>query len=724
MPREYLSIHTLGDMAVRFPWDRASGCVGLEIIPIVAMGKTVFRRETLRGLPFIDAMPGNDPWPASIVESLVQFKLAGEPYPGAFAQGHTMRNSGSVAKFKSAAQEILNAGETTAVVTTLTRADGHSVEHRLDWHKGDQAMVVTSKFINGSTRPVTLEMLSSFSLAGITPFAPDDAPGRLRVHRFRSAWSAEGRHESRSIEELHLERSWSGAGAFSERFGQLGTMPVRRWFPFVAAEDAQAGVIWGAQLIWAGSWQMEIFRQHDDVCLSGGLADREFGHWLKTIQPGESFTVPSAVISCVQGSLDELCDRLTAMQQRAADSQPRVEQDLPIVFNEWCTTWGDPSHEKIIAIADRLRNSDTRYLVIDAGWYKGEAADWSSGHGDWMPNKNLFPQGLESTAQAIRDRGLVPGLWFEMETVGSQSTAFSFTDHLLHRDGAPVTVRERRFWNLNDPWAVDYLTEKVIGLLERCGFGYLKVDYNETAGIGFQDGDSLGEGLRKQIEGQYRFFERIRQRLPQIVIENCSSGGHRLEPSMLARTAMSSFSDAHELFEIPIIAANLHRLMLPRQSQIWAVLHAADSDQRLVYSLAATFLGRMCLSGEITKLSGAQWKLVESAMKLYRRAASVIKEGTSRRFGTLGESWRYPEGWQAVVRTGARNKETLVVLHTFANAPKQVEIPLPKLAWKITGRLPANAAGNTELLEGILRVDTGGDFSGQVLLLSPATISR
>jgi alpha-galactosidase len=320
----------------------------------------------------------------------------------------------------------------------------------------DQAFEISSSFTNGSVKPVTLEMLSSFSLSGLTPFAPDDAPGRMQVHRFRSGWSSEGRSETRSIEELHLERSWTGVAAFSERFGQLGTMPVRKWFPFLALEDAQAGVVWGAQLAWSGSWQMEVFRQHDDVALSGGLADREFGHWTKTVQPGETLTAPPAVISCVQGSLDDLCDRLTAMQQRAAKAQPQVEQDLPIVFNEWCTTWGDPSHENMSVIADRLKGSDVRYLVIDAGWYKNDVSDWSSGHGDWIPSERLFPQGLEATAQAIRDQGLIPGLWFEMENVGSQSTAFSLVDHLLQCDGIPVTVRERRFWNLNDPWAVDF----------------------------------------------------------------------------------------------------------------------------------------------------------------------------------------------------------------------------------------------------------------------------
>ena len=131
------------------------------------------------------------------------------------------------------------------------------------------------------------------------------------------------------------------------------------------------------------------------------------------------------------------------------------------------------NHGKILpgaedCLADRLKISDVKYLVIDAGWYKTGDTDWSSGHGDWIPSRKLFPTGLEAVAQAIRGHGLIPGLWFEMEAVGSQSMAFSLVDHLLQRDGIPVTVRERRFWNLNEPWAVDYLTEKVIGLLERC----------------------------------------------------------------------------------------------------------------------------------------------------------------------------------------------------------------------------------------------------------------
>jgi len=712
--RDTLASHVLGDTIVRYILDPATGIVGLELIPASMEAAIASPRDSLRGEAFMDVLPGDDPWPARPVESLIQFKLVGDPYPGAFAQGHTLRNSETHRRFRYSKQDVVRDNGSLTIVTTLANADGCSASHALTWESGDPAFTCVTSFTNGSDKPVTLEMLSSFSLSGISPFDARDSAKRLAVHRFRSGWSAEGRHERRSIEDLHLERSWSGAGAFSERFGQLGTMPARRFFPFAAVEDHVAGVFWGANLAWAGSWQMEIYRQHDDVCLSGGLADREFGHWMKTLMPGETLTSPPATVACVHGTFDDLCDRLTAMQDAAVNLQPEVEQDLPVIFNEWCTTWGDPSHDNLTAIADRLRGSGVRYLVIDAGWYKQAGSDWSSGHGDWNPSTTLFPDGLKAAADAIRARGLIPGLWFEMETTGSQSTAFNLGRHFLNRDGIPITVRERRFWDLNDPEAIHYLTEKVIGLLLSCGFGYLKVDYNETAGLGCDHPDSQGEGLRRQIEGTYRFFELIRERLPDLVIENCSSGGHRLEPSMLARTAMSSFSDAHELVEIPLIAANLHQLILPRQNQIWAVLHPSDSLQRIRYSLAATFLGRMCLSGGIEKLPAESWNLTRDAIALYQKSAPVIKHGVSRRFGDIGASWRHPQGWQAVVRHSAG--QVLVVFHTFAVAPDEVSIPLPG-GWLLDDTFADEAA---VVKDGHLHVKTGGDFHGAVFLLSPA----
>lgn len=703
-----LSVFLCADMTVRFRQDARTGRVGLDLYPTALQDALVSR----------PADTGKEGAPAFAVDPLAHVKIMGSPYTEYFAQGRTMRLAPSVDCFALRNQNAAQDGPITSVLTTLESPEGLRLEHHLSWQEGDQAVQVATRFVNASSQPVTLEMLTSFSLGGITPFSADDAAEQLQVHRFRSGWAAEGRLDTQSLEQLHLERSATVAGAYSERFGQIGSLPVRGWFPFVAVEDTAAGVTWGAQLAWAGSWQMEVFRKDDQVCLSGGLADREFGHWTKTLAPGEALDTPFATLSCVQGGLDDLCDRLTAVQHHAVDCCPAGEQDLPIVFNEWCTTWGNPTHARLEALAFCLQDSQVKYLVIDAGWYCGGVDSASGAHGDWLVRQEAFPKGLRATADRIRQHGLIPGLWFEAETCADGSASFLMTDHLLKRDGVPITVGARRFWDLTDPFAVAHLSKRMIDVIADCGIGYLKIDYNETIGLGCDGAESLGEGLRQQTLGLYRLLGRIRERLPDLVIENCASGGHRLEPSLLGQTAMSSFSDAHEAAEIPIIAASLHRLLLPRQSQVWAVLRASDSERRLVYSLAATFLGRMCLSGDLDRLSAAQNATVLAAERLYRQSVPVIKRGHSRHTEQRGQSWRHPRGWQAVTRVSEDKTLALVIAHAFADAPGGFEVRLPAGAnWVAEGQLASGLDLSVSSQNGTLTATFDGDFSGRVILL-------
>jgi alpha-galactosidase len=558
-------------------------------------------------------------------------------------------------------------------------------------------------------------MLASFSLSGLTPFDLADAPERLAAHRIRSAWSSEGRIESRLLEELQLERSWTGHAPMSERFGQVGSQPVRGFFPFVALEDTAAGVCWGVQLEIASSWQLEVYRRHDDACISGGIADREFGHWWKTVEPGGSFTTPKAAVAVVSGDIEDLCHSLTSLQERAALLQPSIENELPMVFNEWCSSWGKPTRDNLLATADRLAGTRTRYLVIDDGWAE-KIGEGIQQNGDWNVNLTAFPGGLAAICADIRSKGFIPGLWFEFEVCTEGTKAWLKTDHHLHRDGEVLRVGTRRFWDFRDPWTFEYLGEKVIRLLKDNGFGYMKVDYNETVGIGVDGTESPGENLRLHVLGVQEFFREVRRQIPDIIIENCSSGGHRLEPSMMAVCGMGSFSDAHETTDIPIIAANLQRVILPRQSQVWAVLRKGDSRQRLCYSLAATFLGRMAISGDLAELSQEQFAVLRLAQDFYHSVVPVIRNGKSRRFGSSGPSYRHPRGWQAVRRESGDGRKILLVVHSFADAPEDtLSVPLPAGRWKLAAGF--NPPAGIELSPGMVSLGSLPDFTGCALVL-------
>ena len=591
-----------------------------------------------------------------------------------------MRNSESVRKLKFSEQTDESIGEQLQVNTIMMDEDGHRLIHHLVWLKNMPYVRISCTFENQSKRDCCLEMFESFSLGGLSPYMQGDGNGTLWLHRVRSVWSQEGRHETIPVEDLQLEPAWDPHAVRCELFGQAGSMPVNRFFPFAAIEDRKNHIFWGAQIAHPASWQMEVYRKDNGLALSGGLADRELGHWMKHVEPGKNFTTPEAIVSTAQtDSFDIFTGRLTtAGLVEGFLKAPESEQDLPIVFNEYCTTWGNPSHENICEIVDAIKGKGFKYFVIDCGWYKENGIPWDIGMGDYEVSSELFPDGMEKTVQVIKDAGMIPGIWFEIENVGSASRAYHLTEHLLHKDNVVLTTYFRRFWDMQDPWVDEYLTDKVIGTLKKYGFGYMKIDYNETIGIGCDGAESPGEALRKNMEATVLFIEKVKEEVPGIVLENCASGGHRLEPKMMSVMSMASFSDAHECEEIPIIAANLHRVIHPTQSQIWAVIRQDDSLKRIAYSISNTFLGRMCISGDVTQLAPEKWNLIEQGISFYGKIKDIIKEGQSYRYGPKIKSARHPEGWQALLRVG-KNKQAYVVIHVFdGKLPEVIEIELPE----------------------------------------------
>ena len=262
---------------------------------------------------------------------------------------------------------------------------------------------------NKGKEPCTLEMLDSFVI--------EDIEGDI-LHRFTSFWSAEGRHKTDRLSDLDLEYSWNHLAYRIEKYGNTGSMPVRRYFPFAAIEDSRTGKFTAVQLYSPASWQIEVIIRNDEkVTLAGGIADRDFGHFTKTIRPGEIVYAPKAVVA--EGtSLEDVCDRLVRSQHPAVSP---VDDQMGITFNEYCTTWGDPSEENMKRIADKLEGHGIQYLVMDSGWYLDKGAFWWEYNGDWDVNKERFPNGLKPVTDYIRSKGMIPGIWYEFETAGMKS---------------------------------------------------------------------------------------------------------------------------------------------------------------------------------------------------------------------------------------------------------------------------------------------------------------
>ena len=666
--RKILSTFTFRDMQVNYLID-ADQYVSLELLP-AGMEEQIIREGKILH-----------------PDSLIQAKLIGDAYPSTLANGQTMRQSGTTNQMRYVKQEVVQQDNVTTIRTFLTDGNDHIFIHELGYTANDYAFSSRVVFENHSDMPATLEYISSFSLGNITPFVEGEANNALNLYRIRSKWSNEAHLVKESASSLQLENSWTKWHPISVRYGQRGSMPVREYSPFGAVEDQVNHVIWGAMLAIECSWDMEFYRRDHALCFSGGLADREFGHWMKTVAPSERFATPTAILSVCRGDIDYLCQRLTHFGEKFLNKNHTTEESLPVMFNEYCTTWGLPSHENIMNTVNAISGHGLEYFVIDCGWYVEEGRSWGDGMGDYVPSPKLFPKGVKYTVDCIKKAGLKPGIWFEIENAGHDARIYEKEEMFLKRDGLVLTTENRRFFNMADPKVQAYLDEKVINQIREFGIEYVKMDYNDTIGLGCDGAESLGEGLRIDREASVNYVRHMKEELPDLLLENCASGGHKLEPLMMSLCDMASFSDAHECENIPLIAAGLHRTILPRQSQIWAVIRETDSLQRIAYTLTNTFLGRMCFSGDVTKLSGEQWKQIDDGIAFYKEIAPIIKNGYSYIHRHAGESENYLTGYQAVVRVNNENKEAslipsraeeaLVVVHIFHEYPEVITIELP-----------------------------------------------
>ena len=226
-------------------------------------------------------------------------------------------------------------------------------------------------------------------------------------------------------------------------------------------------------MLLAGRW---IYRRDNGLSISGGIADREFGHWMHTINPGESFTAPSAIATVVQGGVD-LASQCLLEHTRENLSLPKNEKAyLPIIFNEYCSTWGLPTEKSVLSQSKIISKHDIDYVVIDAGWFDHESFDTAIRFGKWCVDKQSFPHGMKYVVERLHNLGLKVGIWFEFEAVGEdEESLFNRTQWLLKRDGVPITSGQRRFWDMRNKNVREYLRVRVINFLKENKIDYLKV---------------------------------------------------------------------------------------------------------------------------------------------------------------------------------------------------------------------------------------------------------
>jgi alpha-galactosidase len=185
-----------------------------------------------------------------------------------------------------------------------------------------------------------------------------------------------------------------------------------------------------------------------------------------------------------------------------------------------------------IDFASRLQRYGVEYLWIDAGWFEG---GWPNGVGNWALRKDGFPGGLRPVSDALRKFGMGLLLWFEPERV-LQGT-------WLDRNHPQWVLRLREnpvgLLDLGNAEARRWITDCISHMIEGEGIGVYRQDFNMDPLPYWRAADvpdRQGMAEIRHIEGLYTLWDELLKRHPGLLIDNCASGGRRIDIETASRS--------------------------------------------------------------------------------------------------------------------------------------------------------------------------------------------
>lgn len=510
------------------------------------------------------------------------------------------------------------------------------------FHDGIAVFKSWTELRNKGTEELGVEYVSSFSLNGLAKDGTLDQDDKMKLHLAHNGWQSEVQWRSNTLPELGLAHM-TDRSSKRVSLSNTGSWAAAEHLPMGLLENEEVGTTLFWQIEHNGSWHWELLNQFDHLSLLvSGPSEHDHGWW-KKLMPGESFVSVPVAVGFVRGGFEAGIGELT--RYRRAARRPNTDNEkLRIIFNDYMNClWGNPTTQNLLPLIDAAADVGCEYFCIDCGWYS--PGKWWDGVGEWLPSEERFPEGIKYVLDYIRDKGMIPGLWLEIEVMGINSPKLTETDDswFFMRHGKRVKDRSRYQLDFRNPAVVAHADEVVRRLVEEYGVGYIKMDYNINAGVGTETAaDSLGEGLLGHNRAYLAWIDRTFATYPELVIENCSSGGMRMDYAMLSRHSIQSTSDQEDYVKYAQIAASSPAALTPEQSAIWSYPLREGDDEEVVFNMVNALLLRVHQSGHLAELSAPRRELVREALDVYKSIRGDIREALP--FWPLGLP-KVEDGW-------------------------------------------------------------------------------
>lgn len=420
-----------------------------------------------------------------------------------------------------------------------------------------------------------------------------------------------------------------------------------------------------AGLLWSGAWTLRIGHVSDGLALSFGLPN------MTTKLDHGSVEGPHVVFGAVGGHLPQAS---AALRRYVVDGLREGRGFSPLVtFNTWFAEGTRISDQSVRDSMARAAALGTELFVLDAGWYTGAGAgglfDFHSGLGRWQPDPARFPGGLGALATHAHELGMKFGVWVEPERIDLDVSSEVGMDStwLATSEGRHVTDRTGQVC-LAGAAGRQWVWDRLTSFIDHVRPDYLKWDNNawlncDRAG----HGHGATDGNFAHVTGLYELLQRVRERYPDLIIENVSGGGNRLDFGMLRYSDVGWMDDRSGPSRyVRHHVEGLSTAFPP--AYLLAFVTAQDASEGLTsfQDLSLYFRSRMMgVLGMSFDLRGmVTGAAIVRETDLYKRLRGILQNSS----GTfLGAQARMEDGplWDVFQATSADGNE--VLLYAFQN---------------------------------------------------------
>jgi len=323
----------------------------------------------------------------------------------------------------------------------------------------------------------------------------------------------------------------------------VGGRPSNGTFPIFDLQEGARGFF--TAIGWTGQWAAAL--QRNDAGSTRLKAGMELTHL--SLHPGESIRSPRILLLPWSGDRLEAHNQfrrlLLAHYLPKLGGQPVQFAFAAQTFMEFAQRGARPywaTEAGQIAAAKIDRDIGCNTLWLDAGWFQG---NFSPGVGNWFPKPKEFPNGLRPVGEACEKLGLKFLLWYEPERVHENTRiAREHPDFILPVNKAPGTGG---LFNLGDPQARRWMTDLLIKQITDFRVDTYRNDFNMNPLPYWRHNDPPNrQGITeiRYVEGLYGMWDEMRAHFPTMYIDDCASGGRRIDLEMIMRSVVQTRSDS------------------------------------------------------------------------------------------------------------------------------------------------------------------------------------